>query len=224
VRFVLRPRARDERSEVRERGQLCRRRFLGGRSLSPRGGGCLDALVAKALSAAPRPDFRGAPRPSLRSPLPRRRSGTGGHARRGIGRGRRRRVVRNRGWLCAGCRSDGLHRRRLRGRRGRRGRHIRRGVRTDRRRSRRGIRLRSRRARGACKQKRKCGHHDDAEGGPQEDIRDAEAHHRPAHPGEWSLRRQAGRPPWLASLAIVNVAPEMWDVNAILSGAGGGQW
>ena len=95
MRFVRRPGAREERSEVRERARRCRRRSLGRRSLSPRGrglaprGGGLDALMVTAPLGP-------SPRAGLRSPLPSRRSATGGRARRGSGRGRRRRVIRNR--------------------------------------------------------------------------------------------------------------------------------
>jgi hypothetical protein len=218
VRLVCRFRAREQRSGAHERG----RRLLCGRGLSPRRrrclaprGGGLDALVATpALSALLR-------RPRLRSPLSSRRPSTGRRARRGIGRGRR--DSPRRGWLSAGCARDGLRRRGLRGRR-RRG--IRRGVRSDtRRRSRRGIGLLSGRARRARKHERKGGQD---KTGPQEDARDGEAHHGPAHPGEWSLRLQGVGPPWLASLGICERSPGhvgcQRDVNALLGAARARRW
>ena len=214
MRFVRRPGAREERSEVRERARRCRRRSLGRRSLSPRGrglaprGGGLDALMVTAPLGP-------SPRAGLRSPLPSRRSATGGRARRGSGRGRRRRVIRNRSWPrrrrrvirnrswprrrrrvirnrswpLAGCRSNGLRR----GRPGRRrGRGIRRGVWSDRLRSRHRIGLRRSSARDAREHQQKCGQRDDTEGGgPQEDAREAEATRRLPHPG---LRLQDGWP------------------------------
>ena len=108
---VRRFRARDERSESHGRARPCRRRLLGGRGLSPRGrcpsphGGGLVRAWRRRRSARRRARAFAARSRAARS-------GTGGRARRGIGRRGRRpgatvgtgaRVARADVW------SDGLH-------------------------------------------------------------------------------------------------------------------